>query len=218
MCRCSVPRGWDPGVIWPGHRRHSTLIFYLRFIPPSPWDEAGQDKRNPIQSFFLFTCCLRLVVARTIYYNPYALPKLKISTHFIKSWLKTENMKFYRFSALLSLNTLHSISGSNVSSWLAILGSIQKNVNLNRAQHIVGRIPSGLHSAEGRKWWGFGQWCEQWLFANFSVISVKVCPHPSIRDSSHNKSSQKVSMVWNADHSYLLDNLKSQVRCSFLQG
>ena len=64
------------------------------------------------------------------------------------------------------------------------------------------RIPSGLHSAEGRKWWGFGQWCEQWC----DFFCVKVCPHPSIRDSSHNKSSQYLSMVWKCRSFLPFDN------------
>ena len=40
----------------------------------------------------------------------------------------------------------------------------------------------------------------------FSVISVKVCPHPSIRDSSHNKSSQYLSMVWKCRSFLPFDN------------
>ena len=76
------------------------------------------------------------------------------------------------------------------------LGINPKDVNLNRAQHIVGRR-AGYHQGYIQ----LKEGSDEDLVSDasndviFSVISVKVCPHPSIRDSSHNKSSQYLSMV-----------------------
>ena len=170
MCRCSVPRGWDPGVIWPGHRRHSTLIFYLSFIPPSPWDEAGQDKRNPIQSLFLEDF---LPAASGWWWRgqstilQYAPPKLKISTHFIKvlaeDWTTQNFIIFFQpcwawipFTVFPDRMYHHDLQSWDQSK--KMLTWIGHSIYCWKAC----RIPSGLHSAEGRKWWGFGQWCEQW--------------------------------------------------------
>ena len=142
MCRCSVPRGWDPGVIWPGHRRHSTLIFYLRFIPPSPWDEAGQDKRNPIQSLFLEDF---LPAASGWWWRGQSTilhmhhPSWKLAHILLKSWLKTEQHKILSFFfqpcwAWIPFTVFPDrMYHHDLQSW----DQSKKNVNLNRAQHIL---------------------------------------------------------------------------------
>ena len=87
-------------------------LVYLHFIPPSPKDEAGQDKRKTLIRFLYLSPHLK---RRQVYFRPIQSGQLKagrVSKSFFFFSVTVPTVYLYIISALLSLNTLHSISGS----------------------------------------------------------------------------------------------------------
>ena len=86
-------------------------LVYLHFIPPSPKDEAGQDKRKTLICFlYLYESRLEEKTRLSLSNSEKAAKSVTLQKTIFQQ--QYQHDLYTTISALLSLNTLHSISGS----------------------------------------------------------------------------------------------------------